>query len=73
MLKATTAAKLLIIASMKSDEKMKAKWLNEVQDASQSLCGEARSNFLEGLESRLRWIGSERLIEHVQELRGREG
>jgi len=73
MLKASTAAKLLIISSLKSDEQMKTKWLSAVQDASRDLRGEARSDFLEGLESRLRWIGSERLIEDVQELRGREG
>ncbi len=72
VLKASAAAKLLIISTMKSDEKMKKKWLNAVQDASGYLTDEARSDFLEGLESRLRWIGSERLIEHIQELRGRE-
>lgn len=71
-LKASAAAKLLIISTKISDDKMKEKWMTAVHDASGHLAHEARSDFLEGLESRLRWSGSERLIEHVQELRERE-
>ena len=73
ILTASTIGKLLVVAILKLDENEKDRWIEEVQTAITKLSSEARSDFLEDLESQLRWAGSENLIRRIQEFRCQEG
>ncbi|MBU1024267.1 hypothetical protein KKB99_08305, partial [bacterium] len=72
-LTASTVAKLLVVAILKLDEQEKDRWIEAVQMALKKLSPEARPDFLEDLESQLRWMGSEHLIKRIQEFRRQEG
>jgi tetratricopeptide (TPR) repeat protein len=68
-LAASSSAKLLIIAIESANKDAQDRWLNAALYTAQSLAIDARRDFLEKLESQLRWIGGEKLIAHVQKLR----
>ena len=67
---ASATSKLLVIALLKGDVESKNKWIEETLTAANKMSSQARNDFLERLESRLRWIGGEKSIERIQQLRG---
>ena len=69
-LTASATAKLLVISILKSDSDSENKWIAETLNVANKMSSQARNEFLERLESRLRWIGGEKSIERIQQLRG---
>ena len=69
---ASASLKLLAIAVHNSNNEEKDKWLSVALDCAKAMNPEARSDFLERLESHLRWTGGDELITRVQKQRERE-
>lgn len=64
--------KYIKLAAQNEDREEQEKWLYNALDFTKDMTVEAREDYLERLESNLRWTGGENLIAQVQKQRERE-